>query len=175
MAGPVGVLGGVGLWLAVGRSCCRGRGSWPGAGPRCCCRSWRAMTGPGAGGPGPLAVVVVGELSSLGGVICCAWCRWRGRFAAVPGGPAWATAGAARRQCVAADRGSVGGSCCCGSWLRSGFFPMCIARSPGAHGGVPGADAPGGYVLPIGRQEKRTTPYSKNPAKNKKYKITKTY
>ena len=121
------------------------------------------------------SVVVVCPLSNVGGMIHCAWCRWRGRFAAVPGGRAWATAGAARRQCVAADRGGVGGSCCCGPWLCSGFFPMCIARSQGARGGVPGADAPGGYVLPIGRQEKRTTPYSKNPAKNKKHKITKTY
>lgn len=61
-----------GLWCAVGAAWARvGR--------------WAVRCAGGDGGRVLRGVAAVGELSSVGGVFCCAWCRGRGRSAAVPG------------------------------------------------------------------------------------------
>ena len=74
------------LWRAVGRSCCivwdRCRASCP----RCCCRSWQAMAGPGCRWAGSAGRGGVCPLSSLGCWRCCL-ASSRGRDH-VSGGPA---------------------------------------------------------------------------------------
>ena len=143
LAGPVGVLGGVGdgvgrrvwasavgalwaLWRAVGRSCCLGWDRCRASCPRCCCRSWRAVAGPGcrcsgsAGCGGGLSAVQRGRvrllclLPGLGCVLRSAWAACLG---------CW-------RRCLPWMRGGImaaGAPAVVGSCFRSGLFPKCIA------------------------------------------------